>query len=51
MRSLAGSLADGVVADTISIPPCQPIPFTNIRKGRGRREKKSTKTSNTKTIY
>ena len=25
MRSLAGSLADGVLADTILIPPCPPI--------------------------
>ena len=34
MRSLAGSLADGVLADAILIPPCPPIPPTNIRKVR-----------------
>ena len=39
MRYLAGSLADGVLADAILIPPCPPIPPTNIRKGRGRRKK------------
>ena len=39
MRSFAGSLADGVLADTILIPPCPPIPPTNIRKVRGRRKK------------
>ena len=49
MRSLAGSLADGVLADAILIPPRPQIPPTNIRKGRGRR--KSTETSNTKNIY
>ena len=32
MRSLAGSLADGELADTILIPPRPPIPPTN--KGR-----------------
>ena len=42
MRSLAGSLADGVLADTILIPPCPLIPPTNIMKVRGR--------SNTKTM-
>ena len=31
MRSLAGSLADGVLADTILITPRPPIPPTNIR--------------------
>ena len=31
MRSLAGSLADGVLAEAILIPPCPPIPPTNIR--------------------
>ena len=31
MRSLAGSFADGVLAYTILIPPCPPIPPTNIR--------------------
>ena len=35
MRSLADSLADGVLADAILIPPYPP----NIRKGRGRRKK------------
>ena len=39
MRSLADSLADGVVADTILIPPRPPIPPTNIRKVRGARKK------------
>ena len=43
MRSLAGSLADGVLADAFYSPP------TNIKKGRGRQ--KCTETSNTKTIY
>ena len=31
MRSLVGSLADGLLADAIFIPPCSPIPPTNIR--------------------
>ena len=47
MRSLAGSLTDGVLADAILIPPRPPIPPP-------RREgvvEKSTETSNTKTIY
>ena len=44
MRSLAGSLADGVLADANLIPPRPPILPTNIRKVRGR----STETSNTK---
>ena len=35
MRSLAGSLADGVLADAILIPPRPPIPPTNIRMVRG----------------
>ena len=35
MRSLAGSLADGVLADAILNPPCPPILPTNIRKVRG----------------
>ena len=48
MRSLAGSLADGVLADTIFIPPRLPILPTNIRK-EGVLEK-STETSYTKTI-
>ena len=39
MRTLAGSLADGVLADAILIPPCSPIPHTNIREVRGHRKK------------
>ena len=39
MRSLAGLLADGVLVDAILIPPCPPIPPTNIRKVRGPRKK------------
>ena len=39
MRSLAGSLADGVLADAILIPPRPTIPPTNIRKVRGPRKK------------
>ena len=35
MRSLAASLADGVLADAILFPPCPPIPLTNIRTVRG----------------
>ena len=46
MRSLADSLADGVLADTILIFPRPTIPPTNIRKGRVRR--KSMDTSNMK---
>ena len=49
MRSLAGSLADGVLGDAILIPPLPPIPPTNIRMVRG--PQKSTETSNRKTIY
>ena len=49
MKSLAGSLADGVLADTNLIPPRPPIPPTQIMKGSSPR--KSTETSNTKTIY
>ena len=49
MRSLAGSLTDGELADAILIPPRPPIPPTNIRKVWGLR--KSTETSNTETIY
>ena len=49
MRSLAGSLADGVLVDAILILPCPLIPPTNIRMVRGHR--KSTATSNRKTIY
>ena len=35
MTSLAGSLADGVLADAILISPRLPIPPTNIRMARG----------------
>ena len=49
MRSLAGSLADGVLTDSILIPPCPPIPPANIRMARG--FQKITATSNRKTIY
>ena len=35
MRSLAGSLADGVLADAILIPPRPPIPPTYIKMVRG----------------
>ena len=35
MRSLTGSLVDGVLADIILILLCLPIPPTNIRKVRG----------------
>ena len=38
MRSLAGSLADGVLADAILTSPRPPIPPTNIRKVRGLRK-------------
>ena len=31
MSSLDGSLADGVLADAIFIPPLPPMPPTNIR--------------------
>ena len=49
MRSLAGSLADGALADAILIPPCPPILPTNIRR-LGVLEK-ITETINTKNIY
>ena len=50
MRSLAGSVADAVLADAILILPCPPpILPTNIWKVKGLQ--KSTETSNTKTIY
>ena len=49
MRSLAGSLADGVLADVILIPPRPPIPPTNTMIVRGPR--KSTETSKRKNIY
>ena len=39
MRSFTDSLANGVLADAILIPPCSPIPPTNIRKVRGPRKK------------
>ena len=39
MTYLADSLADGVLADSILIPPCPWKPPTNIMKGRGRRKK------------
>ena len=39
MRSLAGSLADGVLVDAILIPLRPLIPPTNIRKVRGPRKK------------
>ena len=42
MRLLAGSLADGVLADAILIPPHPPIPPTNIRMVRGPRKKYAT---------
>ena len=49
MRSLAGSLADGVLAHTILIPPLPPIPPTNIKKVRG--PPKRTETSNNAVLY
>ena len=42
MRSLAGSLADSVLADAIFIPLRPPILPTNIRKGRGPQKKYRT---------
>ena len=39
MRSLAGSFADGVLADAILIPPRPLIPPTNIRKEKGSSKK------------
>ena len=39
MRSLAGSLANGVLADAILIPPCPPILPINIRMVRGHLKK------------
>ena len=35
MKSLAGSLTDGVLADTTLIPPYPPIPPTNNKGGKG----------------
>ena len=49
MRSLAGSLADSVLADAILIPPRPLIPPTNISLVRVSR--KSTATSSRKKIY
>ena len=49
MRCLAGSLADGVLPDSILISTLPPLPPTNIRMVRGPR--KSMETSNRKTIY
>ena len=49
VRSLAGSLADGVLADAILIPPRPPILPANIRMVRG--PQKTTEASNRKTIY
>ena len=43
MMSLAGSLADGVLADAILIPPCPPILPTNILKVRGPRKRYGNK--------
>ena len=39
MRSLAGSLADDVLADAILIPPLPPIPPTNYKDGKGSSKK------------
>ena len=39
MTYLAGSLGDGVLADTILNPSHPWTPPTNIMKGRGRRKK------------
>ena len=46
MRSLASSLADGVLADVILILTRTPIPPTNIKKVRGR--ERSTETTGKK---
>ena len=43
MRFLAGLLTDGMLADASLIPPCPPIPPTNIRIVRGRRKSTETK--------
>ena len=48
MRYLAGSLADGVQADTILNFSRPPVPPTNIRKVRGPR--KSTENNNRKKL-
>ena len=39
MRSLVGTLADGMLGGAILIPPCRPIPPTNVRVVRGPRKK------------
>ena len=49
MKSLAGLLADSVLADAILIPLHQTILPTNIRMVRG--PQKCTATSNRKNIY
>ena len=49
MRSLVGSLSDGVLADAILFHPHTPIPSTNVGVVRGRQ--KSPETSNTNTVY
>ena len=49
MRSLAGILADGVLADTFLFPSRPPISHTNIIMVRG--PKKSSEISTTKNIY
>ena len=46
MRSFADSLADGVLADAISILPRPAIPPTNVRMARG--PQKNIETSNRK---
>ena len=47
MRSLLSPKAYGALADTISIPPCPPVPPTNIPKVRGcRNTKPYTSTGN-----
>ena len=46
MRSLAGSLADGVLGDAIIIPPRPPIPPTNIRMVRGPQKVRQLVTEN-----
>ena len=48
MRSLAGSSADGVLADAILIPPRPPIPSANIRKVRGPQKIRKLVTQNSK---
>ena len=51
MRSLADSLADGMLPDAILIPPRQPIPPTNIRKVRGSRKKYGNYTVKNDVLY